>query len=280
MSAAAETITRAGNVADSELLDEIIRFYEIEPDLQTLPPAIFDGVGRLTGADVVTYAEFHGRSQGFRVLVSVDDDPQARARAAQAVARHMHSHPFWAGDPAFFGERALRESDFFTDEEYFELPIAKEAFLPSHAHRQLRVVMPHDGYLVSVTAHRVVGRTAFGDAERDRLQALRSHLLRCYRQAQERTLARLRAADRLRYAFPELTPRQLEVAAWIAQGRSNEDIAAILDVGIDTVKAHAKVAYDKMGATGRHEASVIAHTTKPFAQLPPLWTLELGAVGA
>jgi len=274
-----DTITRAGNTPTPALLEETVRLYEAEPTLQTLPQVLFDTVARLTDADVVSYAEFHNPSNAFRMLVSVEDDPEARMRAAQGFARHMHSHPFWMGLPDFFGERALRESDFFSDEEFFALPIAKEAYLPARAHRQLRVVMPHNGYVVSITAHRVLGRAAFSDGQRDAMQAYRSHVLRCYRQAQERTLTRLPAAERLRYAFPELTARQREVVAWIAHGRSNEQIAAILDVGIDTVKAHAKAAYDKMGVFGRHEATAIAHTAEPFARLPPLWTLEVGAVG-
>jgi hypothetical protein len=42
----------------------------------------------------------------------------------QAFARHRHSHPFWQYDPVFYGERALGESDFFTDDEFVELPMA------------------------------------------------------------------------------------------------------------------------------------------------------------
>jgi DNA-binding CsgD family transcriptional regulator len=275
----ADAIALTGDDLDTILLKEIVRLYEIEPDLRTLPQALFDGIARLVDADVVTYAEFYGPSNAFRMLVSVDDDPAARMQAAQAFSRHMHSHPFWMGTPDFFGDQALRESDFFSDDEFLALPIAQEAFLPSRARRQMGVVIPYNGYVLSLSAHRVTGRAAFSDTERDRMQTFRSHLARCYRQAQELTLARLTAADRLRYAFPHLTPRQLEVAAWIASGKSNENIASILEVGIETVKAHAKAAYDKMGADGRHQATSIAHTVKPFAQLPALWTLEVGAVG-
>lgn len=266
-------------VDDTALLEEIIRLYEAEPTLRTLPQAVFDGVARLTDASVVSFTEHHGSTQEFRALMSMEDDPALRARAVQAFARHMHSHPFWLVSPVFYGERALRESDFFSDEEYFALPIAQEAFLPSRAHRQMTIVMPHNDYVVTVTAHRVVGRPPFSDGERDRLQAYRSHLLRCYRQAQERTLARLPAAERLRHAFPELTLRQLAVAAEIAKGKSNEDIAAALCINIETVKAHAKAVYDKIGADTRHAAAVIAHTIVPFTRLPPLWTLDAEAWG-
>ncbi|WP_455280820.1 helix-turn-helix transcriptional regulator [Cupriavidus necator] len=259
--------------------DEVICLYEHEPDLLALPGLLFASVARLTDGDVISYAEFHQRSKEFRALVSVDDDPAARARGMQAFARHRHSHPFWQYDPAFYGERALRESDFFSDAEFMALPMAREAFLPSNAHRMLAIVFQHEGYAVTVVSHRVTGSPPFSDGDRDRLQALRPHILRCYRQAQQRTVARLGPAERLRLAFTSLTPRQLEVCGWLAQGKSNEDIAAILGVSVDTVKVHARVIYDKIGAEGRHAVAVIAHTVPPFAQLPPLWKLHAAAPG-
>ncbi|MDQ6435231.1 helix-turn-helix transcriptional regulator [Mesorhizobium sp. LHD-90] len=205
--------------------------------------------------------------------MSVEDDPSRRAKAMAAFARHMHSHAFWRSDPTFFGERALRESDFFSDEEFLTLPIARDVFLPSNARRVISIVIQHEDYVLTVAGHRVVGRPPFSDEQRDRLEAFRPHVLRSYRQARERTLARLTPIDRLRIAFPALTPRQLEVGSWIAQGKSNEDIATILDVGVDTIKAHVKAIHAKVGANGRLAIAVIAHTIPPFARMPPLWRI-------
>ncbi len=258
---------------DAVLLHEVVSLYEIEPDLIGLPSALFDGVARLVDADVVAYAEIHHASGEFRSILSVEDDPAQRARAIAAYARHMLSHPFWRYEPDFFGERALRESDFFTDAEFFALPIVQEVYLPSHAHRIMAIVIQHEGYVLTLTAHRVVGRPPFSDLERDRLEAYRPHVLRSYRQARQRTLAMLTPTERLRIAFPELTPRQLEVASWIAQGKSNEDISVILDVGVDTIKAHVKAIHAKIGADGRLAIAVIAYTVPPFARMPPLWRI-------
>jgi DNA-binding CsgD family transcriptional regulator len=258
------------------LKDEIIFLYESEPDLANLPEVLFRGVGRLVGADVVSFTEFH-KSGDFRALVSVEDDPANRLRAMQAFARHKHSHPFWQHDPAFFGDRVLRDTDFFTEDEFQALPIARDVFLPSQARYIISVVLPHDDYVVAISGHRIIGRVPFGDLERDRLAIFRTHMLRSYRQAQERTLAKLKPLDRLRLAFPELTPRQLEVTSWLVQGKSNDEIADILDVGIDAVKAHIKAIYAKIGSDNRRMAAAIAHTAPPFTDLPPLWKLDLGA---
>lgn len=275
---AASDAPKAGD-APASLKDEIIRLYEAEPDLQSLPSILFEGVGRLIDADVVAYSEFHHKSGDFRALVSVEDDPAARGRGMMAYARHMNSHPFWQNAPDFYGERALRESDFFDEETYLGLPMAKEVFLPSHARHIMKIILQHEDYAVNISGLRVTGRPAFSDSERDLLQAFRPHVLRCYRQAQERTLARLSPTDRLRFAFPKITPRQLEVASWLARGKSNEDIGTILNVGIDTVKAHVKSLYDKIGSEGRLATAIIAHTAPPFSQLPPLWKLNEEAWG-
>ncbi|WP_354687674.1 helix-turn-helix transcriptional regulator [Cupriavidus necator] len=264
--------------------DEVISLYEHEPDLLALPGLLFSSVATLTDADVVSYAECHQRSKALRILVSPEDDLATDGRLMQAIARLRNTHgpgghPLLQYDPAFYGERALRESDFFSDAEFMALPIAREVLLPSNAHRLLAIVFQHEGYAVTVAGHRVTGSQPFSDGDRDRLQALRPHIVRCYRQAQQRTVARLGPAERLQLAFPTLTPRQLEVCGWLAQGKSNEDIAAILGVSVDTVKVHARVIYDKLGAEGRHAVAVIAHTVPPFAQLPPLWTLRTAAPG-
>ncbi|QEL22342.1 helix-turn-helix transcriptional regulator [Bosea sp. F3-2] len=264
---------------DGDLRNEIIALYEAQPDLLSLPGLIFAGVSRLIGAEVVSFSEFHHPSRDFRSMVSVEDDPERRGRAMQAFASHMHSHPFWQYDPAFFGERALRESDFFTEEAFLALPIAREVFLPSGARHMMAVVLTHEHYVVTIVGHRVLGRPPFSEAERDRLEAFRPHMMRSYQQAQERTLAKLTPGERLRLAFPDLTPRQLEVASLIASGKSNEEIATILGTGIDAVKAHVKAIYGKIDLDSRRAMAAVAHTVPPFAKLPPLWKLDLEAWG-
>jgi hypothetical protein len=67
---------------DSKLDAEIIRLYESEPDLHTLPGLLFTSISRLTDAEVVSFTEFHHASQDFRALISVEDDRQACASNA------------------------------------------------------------------------------------------------------------------------------------------------------------------------------------------------------
>jgi len=253
---------------------ELIALYAAEPDLHTLPREVFRCVDAAVANDMVAYTEFHLGSGEFRAEFSrMDPDPERRARAAAAFQRHARSHPFWSKDPALFGERALRESDFFSDEEFMALPIAREAFLPSGAHRQLVFVIVHEGYALSVSAHRVVGSPAFSDAERDRLQDLRGHVARVYRRSLERSAQAMPPMERLLHLCPDLTPRQRDVARWLADGKSNEAIAQLLGIRLDTVKSHVRQVFEKLGVDDRLGAALAVHRRLPFSQLPPMWTL-------
>jgi DNA-binding CsgD family transcriptional regulator len=252
----------------------LVDLYAAEPDLHMLPREVFACIEQVAERDMAGFAEFHLGSGEFRVEYShPDPDPERRAATTAAYQKHAASHPFWARDPAFFGERALRESDFFSDAEFMQLPMARDVFLPANAHRQMTVMIVQEGYAVSISAHRQLGRPAFSDAERDRMQALRGHVARVYRQALERTAASMPPVERLIHLCPELSPRQREVARWIAAGKSNETIAGLLGIRLDTVKSHVRLVFEKLGVDDRLAAALAVHQRPPFTRLPPMWTL-------
>lgn len=57
---------------------------------------------------------------------------------------------------------------------------------------------------------------------------------------------------------PVLTPREREVLAWVAQGKSAWEIGEILDIAKRTVDGHAQIAVRKLGAVNRTHAVAIA----------------------
>jgi DNA-binding NarL/FixJ family response regulator len=83
--------------------------------------------------------------------------------------------------------------------------------------------------------------------------------------------ARLRRAERQTnrefkpdFSSPEpllklgLTPRAAEALLWLAQGKTNADIAAILGITESTVKKHVQEMFEKLGVETRGAASVRA----------------------
>ena len=55
-----------------------------------------------------------------------------------------------------------------------------------------------------------------------------------------------------------LTAREAEVLYWIAQGKSNPDIASIITTSVRTVHKHVENIFRKLGLETRNAASLVA----------------------
>lgn len=55
-----------------------------------------------------------------------------------------------------------------------------------------------------------------------------------------------------------LTPREAEVLLWLAQGKSNGDIAVILGASEGTIKKHLEHIFEKLAVESRNAASMLA----------------------
>jgi two-component system nitrate/nitrite response regulator NarL len=60
-----------------------------------------------------------------------------------------------------------------------------------------------------------------------------------------------------------MTPREREVIALIAAGKSNKAIAGELNVAVDTVKSHVRNVMDKLALHSRLEIAAYAHSREP-----------------
>lgn len=59
----------------------------------------------------------------------------------------------------------------------------------------------------------------------------------------------------------KLTPRELEIMKWVAEGKDNEMIASILSVSVSAVAFHIRNIYKKLGAANRANAVARAFIT-------------------
>jgi DNA-binding NarL/FixJ family response regulator len=64
-----------------------------------------------------------------------------------------------------------------------------------------------------------------------------------------------------------LTPREAEVLFWIAQGKTNSEVAVILATSINTIKTHSQRIFEKLGVETRTAAALTAaeHLGQPLA---------------
>jgi DNA-binding CsgD family transcriptional regulator len=159
-----------------------------------------------------------------------------------AFDRHFKHHPLVRFHGYDGGSVTQRISDC--------LPLARfrESALYNDYYRRIRIdhamalpIFVRDGLLVSFVLNR--SRRDFSDRERALLDLLRPHLARLYRRTA--TLNRL-------------TPREAEVLHWLAQGKSDAQIGAILGTSRRTVQKHLQNLYAKLGVENRTAAVVRA----------------------
>jgi DNA-binding NarL/FixJ family response regulator len=93
-------------------------------------------------------------------------------------------------------------------------------------------------------------------ANADLIRAIEARLRRSDQQAQREFKADFSSAEPLRALG--LTPRATEALLWLAQGKTNSDIATILGITESTVKKHVQEMFDKLGVETRGAAALRA----------------------
>jgi DNA-binding CsgD family transcriptional regulator len=142
---------------------------------------------------------------------------------------------------------AFRSTPLF-NEYYRRIGIEHVMAIPIHVDRR---------FLVSFVLNR--SGTGFSDRDRDLAEVIRPHLSNLYRLgcSAERTRDLPADAPFDRAAAP-LTPREREVLDWVAAGKTNRDVAAILGASSRTVEKHLERIYEKLGVETRTAAVVRA----------------------
>ena len=93
-------------------------------------------------------------------------------------------------------------------------------------------------------------------ANTDLVRAIETRLRRCEQQVKREFKPDFSSSEPLRKLG--LTPRAAEALLWLAQGKTNSDIATILGVTESTVKKHVQEMFDKLGVETRGAAALRA----------------------
>lgn len=156
-----------------------------------------------------------------------------------AFDRHFHEHPLVRYHAYQGGRSAQRISDSLPLEKF------RRSALYNDYYRRIRIdhamalpIYVRDGLLVSFVLNRT--RRDFTDRERALLDLLRPHLAKVYQ--------KMSTAGRL-------TAREAEVLRWVAAGKSDAQIGAILRISARTVQKHLEHAYQKLGVENRTAAA-------------------------
>ena len=158
--------------------------------------------------------------------------------AREAFDRHFRQHPLVRFHGYLGGADTHRISDSIPLERF------RRSALYNDYYRRVRIdhamalpVYVGGGLLVSFVLNRT--RRDFTDRERALLDLLRPNLSRLY--------SRVRASS-------ALTPREQDVLRWVAAGKSDAQIGAILGISSRTVQKHLQHLYEKLGVENRTAA--------------------------
>jgi len=209
-----------------------------------------DVLSRLVRSDLTTLSCCDLRSAR-RVVVGM---PAGAVGAEERAAfdRHFHEHPLVRYHAIERGTHAHRISDSLSQARFRQTALYNDYYRRvglSHAMALPIRVGGHE--LVSFVLNRQ--GVDFDDRELALVDCLRKPLAGLY--------DRVRAAERSEPEFDEarlarlgLTRRQGEVMRWVAAGKTDKDVAAILRLSPRTVHKHLQQIYAKLGVETRTAA--------------------------
>jgi DNA-binding CsgD family transcriptional regulator len=193
--------------------------------------------------------------------------------------RHFFEHPLVRYHGIDCGRLTWRISDSMSRSEFRHSGLYADYYRRVGLDHAIAVPLFMDGRtLVSLVLNRRV--MDFSERDRERLELLRPHLAFLYRQscvARDETAA---VAAPLVPAVPVpeppgLTPREREVLQWLAHGKTDGEIGALLSISPRTVHKHLEHIYVKLGVETRTAAVMRALTMRtpdgePLAAMIPL----------
>jgi DNA-binding CsgD family transcriptional regulator len=243
----------------------ILEFVHAAGEVDGTDPFPEHVLARLRGlvpCDTVSYGEFDRdfdrEGHVWRTGVRYSGEPRARVTPAivEAHARLAYQYPYRPWSPE--ARRALRWSDLLSRREWHALDLYWEVCRALDGEYELDLWL--------ATPDGVAGGFGFDSFERDFserdklvLDTLQPHLVRLCRNA----AARQRESRWL----AALTPREREILLWVARGKSNREIAAVLYLAPGTIRKHLDNVYDKLGVSNRAGAigRVLSIETESFA---------------
>jgi DNA-binding CsgD family transcriptional regulator len=266
--------------ADQARLLEFVHGSEGVPflDRTSARDYILRGLSELVASDCVLYRFWDDKLQR---LATTATEPQVQA--AQDVGADVwraivarREHPvvaYWneAGD-----DRAIRLSDVMGRPALHRLEIYNHFWRPYAIERIMGArVQISSRYLVDLSCYRI--GSEFSERDQAVLEYARFYVGQIVQRAE---VAPLVAAS---VASLRLSPREAEILAWVARGKTNREIGSGLFLAPGTVKKHLDNIYRKLSIRTRTEAAVLAlgvgWAAAPDIETPVLRDLARNALG-
>lgn len=230
-----------------QLQDALALVYVARPavDSAQLVELVIEGLAGMVPGEVLGYNERELVSHD--LLAAAETPSVTRSRdIAHAVTAFCSEYPL-SMEQRHTDPRALRISDFASSRQLHRLDYYDQALRPLAIEHQIRFWVeapPGIARFYYVSRRSVDGD--FTDLERDLLALLRPYLVALH--------------ERFDSDVPELahtdglTTRETEILCWVARGKTNQEIAALLIVSPHTVRKHLEHVYEKLRVSSRTAA--------------------------
>jgi DNA-binding CsgD family transcriptional regulator len=230
---------------DTTALLEVVHDGAADTDREPFPSVVLHMIAELIPSDACVGYQEADVARGFRVvdLVEVIGEPLS-AEAEAAYDTFGLQNPMHCRVNARTG-RTLRLSDLLTRRQRRGLAWDALVWRAHGIDDALRLWLPAEpGRSRSVYLERS-GKN-YTNRELTLFTLLRPHLVRM----------RANAASRRRFGrFSEITAREAEVLGWIAEGKTNAEIARLLFISPHTVRKHVENIFEKLGVRTRTAAA-------------------------
>ena len=213
--------------------------------LECLPRLVSSELTTLSVCDLDT---------GHRTVVS--DCPGAISRREIAVFdRHFYDHPLVREHGR--NPRAVTRDigELLPKSDFHRTPLYNDYYRVIGIDHAMAVPIHVDGrLLVSFVLNR--SKRGFSDRDRARMEIMRPHLGNLYRLGIAASRHWVPPTEK---ALPDsLTQRERDVLRWVAAGKTDRDIGAILQISPRTVHKHLQHIYEKLGVETRTAAAMRA----------------------
>lgn len=215
----------------------------------TYPALAFRFLTALVPAECVVFGALNHRTG--EMDMATDNRVPRFGEAMQAFGEVMNRYELFCWDPGVNAGRPFCRSDFFSRRQFRELDVYDRVYRLIGVDNHCAVHVPS---CADETVFFGIERKAgpdFSAEERFILEIAQEQLGHARKLALQRDAEGTRPPDPALLTRNGLTPKEAEVAAWIAEGKSNEEIAVILGIGVYTVKGHVKRIFQKTGTPNR-----------------------------
>ena len=238
---------------DLDVLNRAILAIHSHPDLDELHRALPAIVLAAIPADYFRLLQgpIDTRMVPLRNFRHWESHPRIDATMQKQFMRWMPVHPFANAPRPVGGAGALTLADFYTARQLRETPLYREMYRPVEIGRLMSSSFGAGDLLVTMSLARPPGSTDFSERDRTMLSILRPHFERARRNA----MAFERVASTACRAAT-FTSRETQVAYWLSQGKTNQEIGAILAMRPRTAEKHVEHIFDKLGVVNRTAASL------------------------